>query len=207
MSGCTARRLLVRVWCCRGGRRGIGGVTSTEWKARGGCGRRLGGIIATATQGPGGVLRDHPEQPWPRPAAVTAISAAIEPAGGPAAADLGKRPHGQGPSGRIHVCHRPRATQDPKRKTMLPYHGQLVQAGAQTQAGCTLEHQPNSARPGSRVRRVRDVRGGRRIHFNRSGAGTAPAPHGNRRTTVRKYQNALEGAPPGLWCRPPKEHN
>ena len=48
---------------------------------------------------------------------------------------------------------------------MLPYHGQLVQAGAQTQAGCTLEHQPNSARPGSRVRRVRDVRGGRRIHF------------------------------------------
>ena len=48
----------------------------------------------------------------------------------------------------------------PTRKTMLPYYGQLVQADAQAQVGCTLEHQPNSARPGSRVRRVRDVRGG-----------------------------------------------
>ena len=53
----------------------------------------------------------------------------------------------------------------------------------------------------------RDRRGPDLTSQNRGGAGTASAPHGNRRTTVRKYQNALEGAPPGLWCRPPKEHN
>ena len=47
----------------------IGGVTSMEWKARGGCGRRLGGIMLMRHEALGTVQRDHPGQPWSSPVA------------------------------------------------------------------------------------------------------------------------------------------